>query len=484
LNSKTPYLYILLLGIFYLAFPSHNANIDSWYYAACAKYGQHLFHSHHLLYNVISWLCYEGARSIFPDIEAISALNIMNSVAATASLIIFYRILILLGTNTANALCLSLFCGVSFGFMRYATDAETYILPLLFSLISTWFFLRNKRLDLIWSGCFAALSILTHQLHLWWTLGMLIGLLLQKPIQIKPLIRFMGPLFLVPIIYYAVYLQIDTFQGSFIQFVSGEYDKGNADLNFSLLSALLTMINLVRTFIQVHGQIIDLIIQYPFQYLFIAIVLLCIWTYFYRKRRLKPGVRSQFIKNPYSKVFLLAFLLHLFFAFLSSGNAEFMVMLPFLFVLYKASTYRLEVLPVLLPITLVIGIWNLSTAIFPARFCDLNRVDKQVEFTISHPNDHFLWLHKPLVENVITYKKGFADTFRFIRGIRGPLLDSLIRHKMPVYTDYGNPETVLSREGFFRGANPIADRYTFISRLKWDNLYGENHIYLLSLKEK
>jgi hypothetical protein len=109
-------------------------------------------------------------------------------------------------------------------------------------------------------------------------------------------------------------------------------------------------------------------------------------------------------------------------------------------------------------------------------------VDKQVEFTLSHPNDHFLWLHKPLVENVITYKKGFGHTFKFIPGTRDPLLDSLVRHNMPVYTDYGNPETTFSREGMLRDNNPLADRYIFISQLKWDNLYGENHIYLISQK--
>jgi hypothetical protein len=485
LSSKTPYLYILLLGIFYLIFPTHNANIDSWYYAASVKYNKELIHNHHLLYNGIGAVWFSILKVFKPDVEAINTLNIMNAVAATASLIICYKIFLRLSVDSIKSLYFSILCGVSFGFMRYATDAETYILPLLCSLASTYFYIgEDLKYRLLWTALFSCLAILIHQLHIWWTLAIFLHLVFQKPFKARDLWMFSLPLISIPVIYYIAYLQMEVFEGSFLDFLSGEYHKGNAGLSISAGSFLLTIVNLIRSFIQVHGQIPNIFAQAPIAYLLIGILTIIACFYLFKKRTYSFRMKQLTEKNKFASLFLTAFLLHLVFAFLSSGNAEFMVMLPFLMVFWMASVFDTSSFSVLPILTCLIFIWNAATGIVPSNLYDINRVDQQVEFTLRHPSDYVLWQHKPLVENIITYKKGFGQTFKFIRPNNGTqsFVDSLVDHQIPVYTDYGNPGTIFSREEMIRKDPVMNGRYLFMPQVTWNNIYGENKISLISKK--
>jgi hypothetical protein len=483
LNSRSPYYWFLIPGLVYLLFPTQNANIDSWYYAACVKHNHELINSHHLLYNLIGRGWYVLLKFFNADLEAFQALNRMNAIAATLCLLIFYQILLLLGKERKSALWLSLLCGVSFGFMRYSTDAETYILPLLFSLVSTYFFLKESmKYNLLWSALFSVIAILIHQLHICWAFAMVLSLVFTKPFSLRSFLTFSIPLLLIPLVYYIAYLQSGTLF-SFWQFIIGEYGKGNASLDVSIKSLGLTLINLVRSFIQVHGQIADLFLNYPVLYSLIFIGLLTLKVCLFKTGKLKNSINRRAEKNRFSSLFFLAFIIHLIFAFLSSGNAEFMVMLPFLLVLYLASKYSFSNFSVL-ALTILIFAWNMTTAIIPARILDLNRVDRQVEFTLRHPEAYFVWKHKPLVENIITYKKGFGNNSRFIRLNSGniDLIDSLVKTKAAVYTDYCNPVTAFSREAFLTENGYLLGHFQLTEKNTWENIYGENHIYLISKK--
>ena len=485
MRSPKTYLPFIALAVIYLIFPTRNANIDSWFYAASVKHNQELFHSHHLLYNVIGRGWYNFLETCMPGIEAIDALNIMNAMAAALCLPVFRAILLKLGTESRTALQLTLFCGVSFGFMRYATDAETYILPLLFSLVSTYYFANPvKKNHLLVSGLFSALAILVHQLHIWWTLAMFLSLVFGKPFRSGLLWRFLCPLLLVPLVYMMVFQSTDTGEVSFWQFINGEYAKGNASVGLGLKGLLFTCINFLRTFLQVHGQIADFISSYPTVYLGLIAIIIALKIYFLKTGRLTPKLRRLPVKGPYFMLFLFAFIFHLAFAALSSGNAEFMVMLPFLLILLLVSSFRFESHTLIPSLTVLLCIWNLSMAIIPARVLDLIRVDKQAEFTINHPDDYFLWKHKPLVENVVTYQKGFNQSHKYIplNPQTGDFVDSLLRDNVPVYTDFGNPGTGFSRESLQRDPSYINGRYELKQVVSWKNIYGENHIYLISKK--
>lgn len=478
------YIAFLTLGLVYLFLPTHNANIDSWYYAACVKHNTELWNSHHLLYNGFGRLWYLILQFFYPKIEAIAALNIMNSIAALVCLFVLKACLIKLNTEKQTAFWLTLLCGVSFGFMRFATDAETYILPLLFSLIATYYFINfTNWKQLILASFFSCLAILFHQLHIWWGLAFIISLLLQKPLNIKNILRFSSVFILVPIMYFFIF-KIAFSNITFLQFITGEYSKGNAGLEFSFKNILFTAINFFRSFMQIHGNILDFI---PSDILFVLLLTIMVLLFYYLILKLKPWKTVLKTTNPYKLLFVLAFTPHIIFAFLSSANAEFMVMLPLLFILYLGCSFQFTNLRFLKIIVFVLFIWNLGFGILPQRFLILNKMNQQVEITLNHPEAYFLWQNKPLVENIITYKKGFNLHHHYIdtRNEKFHLsVDSLIEANQSVFMDdLVNP---LGRRADF-----YSDKYELNLKnyelkviTSYKSFYGNNEIYLITKKRE
>jgi hypothetical protein len=87
---------------------------------------------------------------------------------------------------------------------------------------------------------------------------------------------------------------------------------------------------MVRTILQVHGHVFELLVIYPILWICIVVLLTSLGAFFYFKgKSIKPWAQSQ----PFYLAATIAFFMHLTFAFYSVGNAEFMVMLPFLAVL-------------------------------------------------------------------------------------------------------------------------------------------------------
>lgn len=468
------------MGLIYIIFQTQNAMVDSWYYSACVKFKSELFNSHHLIYNYLGYYWFSLLKIFLPNVEAIVALNLMNAIAAITCLYLINSCLLKLKVNSTNALWLSLFCGVSFGFMRYATDAETYILPIVFSLASTQLFINPKNsTPLFFSGLLGALSIMFHQVHIWWTLSMFISLLVSKPFNFRKILAFSLPLLSIPMVYWLVFNNSHKTTG-FIQFLLGEYSKGNAGIDLSLKALLLTCINLLRTFFQIHGNIVVLFKSYwlPLSVSIISIFIVLLFGI--KKQNFKSIIPIE--KTAHKTLFLLAFLLHFLFAFISSGNAEFMVMLPFLLVLYVASTYQINQLVFLKNLTISLLIWNLTVAIIPNSFLNINRVDKQVAISLDHQNHYTLWRNKPLVENQITYKMGFSNTYNTLLSLKlidTQIIDSILLKYQIIYTDLPNTNGILSREKIISGENELKLllNYQLNKCDSFDNFYGKNYIY-------
>lgn len=470
------------MGLIYLIFQTQNAMVDSWYYAACVKFNTEIFNSHHLLYNLAGYYWFNLLKAASPSIEAIAVLNVLNALAATACLYLVYYCLLKLKSNQTNAVWLSVFCGVSFGFMRYATDAETYILPIAFSLASTYFFIKeNSPYKLILSGIFASIAILFHQVHLWWSLAIACGIISSKPFNIKGFLAFSGPLLLVPLVYWIVFKQ-SVLNTTFLEFITGEYSKGNAGIDLSFKAFQLTIINILRSFFQVHGNIL-LITKHFLSFVIISLMVVLFLSFKgFSTLKFKFNVLSN---NKHSQfVFKMAIFFHILFAFFSSGNAEFMVMLPFLLVLWLASAFQSENLPAIKYFTLALFIWNFSFAILPNATLNLTMVEKQSTISIQNENAYTLWQNKPLVENNITYKKGFKYTNqRFLdhKKITKNTLDSLLEYKVMIYTDLPNSNKVYDREKWVSKSNnsDLISNYLLKRCDSFDNIYGKNYIYTI-----
>ena len=188
--------------------------------------------------------------------------------------------------------------------------------------------------------------------------------------------------------------------------------------------------------------------------------------------------------RPYKPVFLLAIFLQILFALISSGNAEFMVMLPFLLVLYFASAYQFQGFVFFKYFTLSLLIWNLAFAIIPNAKLTISRVDTQVAFSEKYSRAYGLWKNKPLVENQLTYFNGFNefnDQLLNTKNVSIPMVDSLLQKGNTIYTDLPNTNKTFSRESMLEDntIKKLLDHFAFVKCDSFKNIYGKNYIYYI-----
>lgn len=482
MKKNYEYIAFILLGTVFICIPNQNANIDSWYYAACVKHGFNLINSHHLLFNFWGSLFHKFLSFFSSKVTAIESLNLLNAISATLTLFVLNQLLKILGQNKEAALLLSLSAGVCFGFMRFATDAETYILPILFSLLATYYYFQAKRsLFIGLSAFFSVVAVCTHQLHIWWTLAIYIGVLLNKDYSKNNRIFYSLILFSGVIVYFLVYY-FSSKNSTFLNFILGEYNQGNAGIDLSLKALILTLINSFRTVFQVHGLIYHFALKHLLGSLIIIFLEIFIIGIIASKRKhLFIFIRqTENISSKY--IFVIAIIFHLAFAFLSSGNAEFMAMLPILFVLYLGTSFKIQANKIAFLIPLVIFIWNLNFGLIPSRFENTNHANTQTNFTQNHKKDYFIWSNKPLVENILTYQNGFYETYNFTKIDSIP---ALLARDIKIFTDLKNEQTHFSREAILNNELKLKtlNEFNLIKVDSFMNLYGTNYIYQIKAIE-
>jgi hypothetical protein len=440
--------------------------------------------NHHLLYNFTGFIWHQIISFFIPQIEAISSLNVLNSLVATASLFCIYSIFLKLNSPKNQALLLSLLCGVCFGFWRYSIEAETYIIPLFLSLLSTNLYFNKSKWLL--SGLFAALSILFHQVHLWWSLAFVFGLYFSDS-SAKEKLKFTIPFAIIPIVYVLVFLTHST-QDSFLTYILGEYQGGHASIQVKPISFILTFVNFFRTFLQLHGEMMIFIVTY-FEF-FIFLILL---AFYFGVKTWSNRSSYQFTKT--STVFphvkwglILAFIFHLLFAFLSDGNIEFMVMLPFLIIAILVSKFQIQAQGLLKYCVSVLFVWNFTFGVLIHYVFNTNNSQTQVKLTLEHPKDLFIWSNQPLIQNQILYKKGFNYPIDFIKHdtIQSGTLYIAMKKGKRVFTDVGIKNNKWTRAGMI---DPKEKKsfYNYFNTQKIDsfeNIYGKNYIEELILSDK
>jgi putative effector of murein hydrolase LrgA (UPF0299 family) len=94
-----------------------------------------LFHQNHLLYNPAGYLIYAPAHAIGMSIRALSVLQIINAIAGAIAVGVFFRMAERATGNRYAAIISSSALAVSSVWWKLATDADAYILSLLFMLL-------------------------------------------------------------------------------------------------------------------------------------------------------------------------------------------------------------------------------------------------------------------------------------------------------------------------------------------------------------
>lgn len=398
---RNKFLLPLIFTMIYLALPSANSGIDGYAYAASIQWGKDLIWPHHLLY------CYFGywLHWLVPSIESLALMKIVNAIGGGLSLMVLQAILKRLKVN--NASYFIAFVAASFGFMRFATENETYILPILFSLGGTLLYLRflntHKNTDLVFSGILLGTGVLFHQIHALWYLGFILSAFLdRKEFNWKQKILFAGTGgLLIAGSYILVYTQQPLESaGSFIQFLFNDVYAGRVQTGITLSNFLMTPVSFIRTFLQVHGYMWQMFIDTPALFIlplsFLMITFIAIKTMIQHSKIQKPDFPI------FTKAVLFACILHFIFAFYSVGNAEFMVMLPFLLVIWLVTKVNLTTKPVLY-LSLIMFAWNIVFGLAPAHFLDLDGSKQILTLVQKNPKDIWVLKEPQKIENMAAY---------------------------------------------------------------------------------
>lgn len=470
-NKNKVFFTALFFFFIYLLLPTRNSTIDAWCFAANVKQGESLFLAHHLFYNAIGFI-WVKLVGLAVRVDTLKILISLNALFAAATLYILGLTLRFMGVEVRRIILWVAFAGSSWAIMRFATENETYIIPLFFSVLGSYFFVKglkghNNR-NYIYSGLFAAIACLFHQVMFFWWLSLLIGIASSK--KAKPFLAFTLPALLVPISYILVlvfyYNQPLTFE-ALMHFVFTDYYSGAAGVSTGTNSLMFTVISIIRSFFQVHGYLAFLP---KISNLFIVAGVLSVGlivTGIFFLKRIRWNLRC--IKELPTWVHLLAIFLQLVFAFLSSGNAEFMVMIPVLLAIVLSQVAQNETRF----LSFIVGgilVWNISFGLIPLNqhVLDSNSVmsERVLESLKNKDKKLFVLFNKPGVENRVDYITGESP-----RNITtGTQYNSLIEIKQRITHALENDSIVLTD---CINRPKTLSRETLVVSMDNENLFGD-----------
>jgi len=495
------YIISFILLTIYLLFPTHNSTLDAYNYAVEIKWNRDLFSPHHLLYNPFGYILYHFLHLIGWHIATLPLMKIVNAVFAGLSLITLSKILNLLTTNVSKITSLLFLTGSSFAVMRFATENETYIIPIFFSLIANFYLTKylcnqQKNYYIVLSGFFGATACLFHQIHFFWWLGILVSyLLFVKKNKIEVLVYYISSAIIVPLAYLAVikfYMHQNIKIENFIHFLFHDYYTGAVHTNVTSLNFILTIISLIRTFFQVHGSTFFILKKGGFYILPAIISLIGLAFSIYYFSRVK---RSSLFTINYPFVFfsqLIIVTLQFCFAFYSVGNSEFMVMIPFLISIILVCFINLKT-KAILAISIALFIWNFSYGIFPNYSYDYNGNKKLINYIKKYPGYYFILQNKENIECELFYQDRNRPSnlwphpshFALMNTTPDTLIGLITNAKQKgqiIITDCYNNETGFDRRNFIAGnANYLF--FKSYNLVPWDSIetfYGMNKLYRIN----
>ncbi|MBG0860473.1 MAG: hypothetical protein IQL11_13305 [Bacteroidales bacterium] len=482
---------LILLLCLYMFFPSGSSTTDAWYYAACVRYQDEIFHPHHLLYNLLGYVfCLLPSKA---GIDVLASLKVLNSLFAVSALIVIQRILRMLGYDRILMIVVTCLCGFSFSVMRYATENETYIVPLFFAFAASYsllqYFRSGEDKSLLSAAVWITMAVLFHQVYIFWWIGFFVSFILagkKRPLLIYLFISLSGPLvYLLVIRNVRGDLQLSTIT----DFILGDLREGG-NMNTGGKGMIFSIINLFRSYVQVHGYIFNLI-KSNILYVIPGIVAAGIAAYSLFGLPLK----AEKVSDPrFAYTHLLIIILQFIFAALASGNAEFMVMIPVLtFILVPLFTRKCE--RFFVAVLAGIAVWNISYGLIPLHY----KSDAPEQFlcgeAFSNSGIIVVASDDQLLRNMLYYQTGVTDIGNIYRSpanmrIKGldpatlvDVIDDALASGSTVYTDCTGPAAV-SRASITEGRmNEAFFRiYELIPVRTWPSAMGTRTVFRVMRK--
>lgn len=407
LKKNSSYFIVFCLTILYALFLSVNPVGDAYSNAYSSLYAEDMLKPHHLLY------CLYGNIILrlfgFLHLEPMIVLQLSNAIVAGGCLLVLRRIIKRVNPSETFISSSILFCGACFGFMRFATDNECYMIPLLFSLLTIYyvqvFLIKNTFSRICKAAICVVVACLFHQLAI--LVWLCVAGVLLFSCNKKYTLCFLSISLAIPLLYaLAAFLTTGNIsvQGT-IEFALTDYLSGNAQMPQLKQVLLLTFVSLVRTFVQVHGYMFEfigsnlVICIIVFAFVAIFAVLAIIAFVKDKHRSLKLFQEKRFVR-----MLWVLLILTISFAAFSNGNAEFMTMIPFLLVVLHAYYFK-SWRPIFLS-ALALLLWNICFALYPLGRIEMTPNEKLAEMVLNNKNAVFVLKDKNVVENICLYKYG------------------------------------------------------------------------------
>lgn len=446
-------LVFLLIFFSYIFFPTNNSSLDSYAYAGYVKYNYYLFTPHHLFSNVIIYVLLLPFKYFGINVDTLLFSKIVNSLFQLINLFIFYKILTFLKIKERTKLLHLLILAFSFSLWRYGTENETYIIPISFSLLGSYYFLKNiiksKTPYIILSSLFGVLACLFHQIHFFWWFGILFGFYFYKR-SLKTIYLYLTPALLVPVCYILVMTLYEKQKLTFFNlqhFVFNDFYQGSVMTDFSWKGFFFQVINTVRTYFQIHGNIYLLIKNNWFYVIPLILCLIISYKLFKLFRTNKKLItKKESHLKIFIKIHIFIFIANYLFAFYNAGNIEFMVMLPFLLILYIAIKYDINY-KVSQKIILLLFIWNFSYGIFPNYKYNYYNDEELVNYMIENKEKTFIVKNHTTISQYF-YKTGIDNPKNIFRlnKISKDKLNQIIKANNEIYTDIINKPVIFNKE--------------------------------------
>lgn len=454
LSFNWRFLLLLIPLIITLCFPTSNSTQDGYGFAAGARWNHDIFESHHLLYTIQLYLF----SKLFLVNDTLLLGKILNAVYLFLCIFVLYKCLRLLTIAEKDSYYYSFLSGCFFSSLRFSTENETYIIPIVFSLLGTFFYLRFKIKQiistLVLSGLFLAAACLFHQIQFFWWLVLSLSLLSNlKKIGLKPFLAYSIPAIVVPISYALVivyYLQNELNISNFLYYLFQTFYTGTASISVSYITFFRWWISMLRTIIQIHPTILVLIKTKTIYMILLIInfgLLSSVLIWFANVNR---GFSLKF--NPTNKLFTTIIVLNLTYSLLGGGNSEFMVMIPFLFVLIFATGLQIP-LKGIVPLGLTILLWNISLGIFPAHKYNFFPYREWISLIQNDKRSQYLMYDAVEISNIIYYQTGYYPMNCMpIKDVDylDIVLDSLLNTNTRIFTNYLSEPVIKNSEYYLR----------------------------------
>jgi len=463
--------HLIALSLFsiFIIFPANHHLSDAYSYASSVKYGIDLFAPHHLLYNSFNYLIKEFLSIFINDIDVIRLMISTNAVFALLSMFLMRKILLSLFLDKNKAAVWTLLAVCSFGFMRFSTEVETFIIPIFLSLLSTYFFQKHLKLNLnryaLYSGIFASLACLFHQIHLFWGVGLLVGFITNR--KLKPTLLYLAT---TPSVIFIYSLVILFYNNSYLSvnnifsYIADYYYSDKADVSIGINNIIITIITFTRTFFQVHGSLLLIFEKYMIASALSSLFTTLCMIISFKLLTIKK-IKNKISSNVFVFTHLLIFILQLSFAIFSHGNSEFMVMLPFLIAIFLPFIIEINIKSILC-FTMGMFMWNFSFGIIPNHYIDYQNNKQLISHIAKNNNSYYILKENYLVSSYYLYEYG-NDSYGKIIPIDFNIRDIKISDNTKFYTDIFSKKTPYSRVDFTTSID--TSKIKFIKHTKWIN---------------